>query len=94
MRRAARTDHNHQEIINALKKVGCTVSDTSAVGGGFPDLVAGIKGINYMIEVKDGNKSPSRRTLTDAQVRFHILWRGHISVVKNIEEAIAVVQSC
>lgn len=36
---ARRTDTGHKAIVQALRKVGCKVSDTSRVGQGFPDLV-------------------------------------------------------
>lgn len=71
MRRAARTDRNHTEVMAALRKVGAQVTDTSAVGHGFPDLVASFRGKWHLIEVKDGNKPPSRRKLTTDQVTWH-----------------------
>lgn len=43
MRRAARTDANQVEIVSALRAIGCSVSDTSGVGGGFPDLAVGFR---------------------------------------------------
>ena len=67
MRRAARTDANHATIRDALRSVGCSVADTSAVGQGFPDLVIGFRGATMLIEVKDGSKAPSRRKLTPEQ---------------------------
>ena len=71
MRRAARTDANHTEIVKAIKSCGFVVHDTSAVGGGFPDLTAwrATHGV-VLIEVKDGNKPPSKRTLTPDQIKF------------------------
>ena len=33
-----RTDFNQQEIINALRAIGCSVQDLSQVGRGCPDL--------------------------------------------------------
>lgn len=89
--RAKRVDQNQLEIIKALMAIGCTVADTSRAGEGFPDLVVGYKGVNHLLEVKDGSKSPSRRTLTPSQVSFHFKWRGRVSVVTNAEEAIQAV---
>ena len=89
--RARRVDDNQSDIIKALRAIGCTVADTSGAGNGFPDIVAGRFGINYMIEIKDGKKSKSRRSLTRAQELFHETWRGQIVVVESIEEAIQVV---
>ena len=88
---ARRVDANQLEIIKALLAIGCTVADTSRAGEGFPDLVVGYRGKNYLIECKDGNKRPSERRLTPAQIRFHKQWRGQIVTVKNADEAISVV---
>ena len=89
--RARRTDRNQPEIVAALRAIGCTVSDTSGAGEGFPDIVAGYRGINYLIEIKDGGKPPSKRVLTPAQKDFHRDWRGQVAIVKNPEEAIKIV---
>ena len=89
--RARRVDKNQQEIVKALIAIGCTVADTSRSGEGFPDLVVGYRGQNYLIEIKDGNKSPSRRALTPAQETFHNNWRGRVVIVKNADEAIQEV---
>jgi len=84
-----RTDRNHAEIINALRKIpNLSVFSTHEVGKGFPDIVIGYKGINYLIEIKDGNKPPSARKLTDAEVKFHNDWRGQIKIVNNLDEVL------
>jgi hypothetical protein len=87
----ARTDANQSEIVEALLRAGCTVQLLHQVGGGCPDLVCGYRGVNYLIEVKDGSKTPSRRVLTPQQELWHTLWMGQKAVAKNVEEALAVV---
>lgn len=47
--------------------------------------------IAVMLEVKDGSKPPSERKLTPAQVKFHAEWKGWISVVTSVDEALAAV---
>lgn len=91
MRRAARRDDNHAEIVQALRQIGCTVHDTAAVGGGFPDLAVGFRGENTFLEVKDGSKPPSARKLTPEQVVWHSQWRGKVFVVESVEQAVRVV---
>ena len=84
-----RTDRNHAEIINALRKIpNLSVFSTHEVGKGFPDIVIGYKGINYLIEIKDGNKPPSARKLTDSEVEFHLNWKGQIKIVNNLDEVL------
>ena len=91
MRRAAKTDANQPEIVAALRAIGASVADTSAVGKGFPDLVCGYQGRTWLLECKDGSLSPSRRKLTPDQVEFKATWRGHWAVVNSADEAIEVV---
>ena len=84
-----RTDSNHAEIIKALRKIpNLSVFSTHEVGKGFPDIVIGYKGINYLIEIKDGNKPPSARKLTDSEAKFHQDWRGQIKIVNNLDEVL------
>lgn len=84
-----RTDRNHAEIIKALRKIpNLSVFSTHEVGKGFPDIVIGYKGVNYLIEIKDGNKPLSARKLTDSEVKFHQDWRGQIKIVNNLDEVL------
>ena len=91
MRRAAKKDRNHNEIAAALMKMGFSVADTSQLGEGFPDIVAGRAGINFLIEVKDYSLPPSHRKLTPEQVAFHNAWNGQICVIKCVEEIQAMI---
>ena len=87
-----RTDSNHAEIIKALRKIpNLSVFSTHEVGKGFPDIVIGYKGINYLIEIKDGNKPPSARKLTDAEIEFHLNWNGQIDTIKNLDELLQII---
>jgi hypothetical protein len=93
MRRAAKVDRNHAEIRDALRSFpGVTVRDCSHVGGGFPDLVVGFRGITMLLEIKDGAKVPSARRLTSHQRTFAEQWTGSpIWVVESVAQAIDVV---
>ena len=91
MRRAARTDANQAAIVDALRVVGCTVQPLHAVGQGVPDLLVGYHGKNLLIEVKDGNKPPSKQRKTSEQVIWHDAWRGQVAVVCNVQEALEAV---
>lgn len=86
MRRRAKTDANQAEIARALRDIGCSVHDTAAVGGGFPDLVVGRGGRTYLIEIKTRLGS-----FTGEQLKFHREWSGHIAVVRTVAEAFRVV---
>ena len=75
-------DGNHSEIVKALRSVsGVSVQSLAGVGDGVPDLIVGLAGQNYLVEVKDGAKTPSRRTLTHDQRDFFSRWKGKPPVV-------------
>lgn len=92
MRRAARTDRNHAEIVTALTEAGCRVQSLASVGGGVPDLLVEVGGRLLLIEVKDGSKSPSRRKLTDEQQAWHEAWQGApVYVIEDVGQAVECV---
>ena len=86
--RARKIDANQNEIVKKLRKHGCSVAVTSALGHGFPDLLVGYNGVNYLIELKDGSKPPSQRNLTPLECEFISTWRGLISVCIDFESII------
>lgn len=83
-RYAAKRDQNEQQIIDALRAVGADVVPLSEEG--VADLLVGWRGDNLMLEVKT-----SKGGLTPAQKRFAATWRGHYAIVRNVEEALAVL---
>ena len=91
MRRAARTDDNHADVVEALTKSGMRVQTLAAVGKGVPDLLVGFRGINCLLEVKDGDKVPSARRLTADEMRWHGAWAGQVIVVESAEDAVVAV---
>jgi hypothetical protein len=94
MRYANRIDANQNDIVNTLRECGATVRIVSQ-GDGIPDLLVGYQGYTILMEVKDGNKPPSARTLTPAEQKFFDEWRGGMVVIVNsVEEAIDVLKRC
>jgi hypothetical protein len=86
-----KTDANHREIVEALRKVGCTVQSLASVGQGCPDLLVGFLGRNTLLEVKDGKKPPSQRALNDSELKWHQTWRGNVFVVESVADAFRIV---
>lgn len=74
MRRAAKVDANQDQIVSALRAAGVKVLSMAAMGKGVPDLLCFFHERLVMLEVKDGNKAPSARKLTDDQKAFHEEW--------------------
>lgn len=93
VRRAAKIDANQVEIVKALRQVGASVQSLAATGKGCPDLLVGFRGVNFLMEVKDGEKVKSKRKLTPDQVEWHDSWRGRVYVVEGVDQALDIVSS-
>jgi Holliday junction resolvase len=90
---ARRIDANQNEIVDALRKCGATVRVITQ-GDGIPDLLVGYNGETILMEVKDGQKVPSARKLTEAEQDFFNKWTGGLLVVVNsVEEALEVLKN-
>lgn len=84
---ARRIDANQGTVVSYLRALGWDVFITSTLGRGFPDLVVGRPGFTCVVEVKDGDKPPSRRRLTEDEVKFRDWWRGHYVLAEGPEDA-------
>jgi Holliday junction resolvase len=89
MRLRSRRDANEKAIVEALEAVGFTIARLNEPGA--PDLLATRGGRLWLIEIKDGSKSPSRQKLTPKQILWHARWReAPLYTVRSIEEALAL----
>ena len=81
-----RVDSNQSEIVADLRKVGASVWSLHEVGGGFPDIIVGFRGANYLIEIKakQGKLNPSQQD-------FHTFWRGQVAVARTSKEAMWII---
>lgn len=92
VRRAARVDGNQGEIVEALRGIdGLSVAITAGLGDGFPDIVVGYRGFNFMFEIKDPSKPKADQELTEDQQRFHAKWTGQIQKVCSLKEIITTM---
>lgn len=92
MRRAARVDANQTQIVSALRAAGASVEQLSAVGKGCPDLLVGYRNVNILMEIKDGEKTPSERKLTSDQIVWHREWKGVVFLVTSVDEALRALE--
>lgn len=90
-RRAAKVDANQSELVELMRKLGASVEITSAVHSGFPDTVVGIGNVTVLVEIKDGDKVPSKRKLTPDQVVFHARYQGALTIIETEDQAIELV---
>ena len=84
----ARVDKNQKEIVDALKKIGCTVETI-----GTPvDLLVGYRARNFLLECKNPQTDYGRNDRsTTTQRKFFAHWQGQVRKVSSPEEAIEVV---
>ena len=96
MRRAAKLDSNHAEIVSALCDAGCSVLSLAALGYGAVDILVGYRQRNVLMEIKRpgiaGKKRGKRQQQTnDKQDKFRANWCGEICVVTCVDDALLVL---
>jgi len=81
-----RTDANQAEIVAALRQAGASVQTLHEVGHGCPDVVVGHHGKNWLFEIKtEAGKLNARESL------WHHGWNGQASVIRSVEDALAII---
>jgi hypothetical protein len=93
MRRAAKVDENQPKIVQALRRIGCTVLITSQLKNAF-DILVGFQGRLFIMEIKDGDKPPSARKLSEGEQKCKADFeRVNVPyyVVNSVEDAVDVV---
>lgn len=90
--RRVKVDANQSAIVRALRAVGATVVDLSAVGGGLGDLLVGYHQRTHLLEVKNPATSYGRKGFSQSQTKFNAAWRGAPPVVVyTVEEALQAI---
>ena len=65
--RAKKKDNNHNDIAKELESLGCWVSDTSAMGNGFPDMLVYNRNSNVTFFIEAKSKYGKRK---DNQIKW------------------------
>lgn len=92
----SRRDANEPEIVAALRAAGATVKLLEPSSDGLPDLLVGLRGKNYLIEVKNpatrrGQQGTGSKT-AQRQADFRARWNGRpVAVVETQDQALAAV---
>ena len=86
--RTRRVDKNQVEIVKVLRQMGASVLHTHELGRGAPDISVGYRKRNYFVEIKDGAQPPSRQVLTPDEQQWHDDWRGHVTIIRSVAEAV------
>jgi len=92
VRRAAKVDANHAQVVSALRAAGAVVHSLAPVGNGMPDLLVAFRNQTILMEIKDGAKVKSAQKLKPLQRVFHETWiGGPLSVVDGPDAALRVL---
>ncbi len=86
---AKRVDANQRTIVEFLRRAGFSVEHLHTQGKGCPDLLCGIAGKNFLIEIKDGKRKTAK--LNELQEIWHSTWKGKVSVIKNIDDCLKFI---
>lgn len=83
-----RVDANQAEIVDALRKAGCSVQSLASVGNGCPDLlVKNRHGWMFLLEVKMPGAKLNKR-----EQKWHDAWGWYVDIVHSAEEALEAVE--
>ncbi len=91
MHSKGRVDDNQGTIVEALRRIGAEVNITSNLGGGFPDIVVSFRDMWFMIEIKDGDKTKSKKLLTPQELDWHMKQKAPVYIVESATEAIDIL---
>lgn len=84
-----RQDSNQSEIVRFLEACACSVQVLSNVGNGLPDILVGVRGQNYLLEIKSSEVAKH----TKKQLEFYEHWRGQWVRVNSINDVIQFLKS-
>ena len=85
--RFKRKDANHKEIIAYFRSHGALVDDVSDLMGLGYDIVVGWGEVIVLVEIKDGDKPPSARRLTESEEAAQARWGQKFAVIESTDQA-------
>ena len=74
---AKKVDANQNALCKYAKSLGASVQYMHSVGAGFPDVILGYEGVNYLCEIKT-----EKGKLNALQVEWFKNWKGQAVVVR------------
>jgi len=80
---AKKKDTNQSELETALRDKGFSVQSLHELGKGVPDLLLGLQGLNFLVEVKHDNAQ-----LTEAEIEWHKEWKGQVRTAQTLLEVL------
>jgi Holliday junction resolvase len=83
-----RVDDTQKEIVEALREGGASVQIISDIGRGCPDIIVGMHGRNYLVEIKNGRLQTCKQKLTKMEADFFESWKGQVCVINSIDAVV------
>jgi hypothetical protein len=60
-----------------------SVASTANLGKGFPDIIVGLAGKNFLLEIKSGEGK-----LSPDEKEWHQHWSGQVAVVRSLDDCL------
>ncbi len=86
-RRAAKIDVNQPEIVAAFRRLGWSVLIISQLKK-CCDIFVAKGGVTIAVEIKDGEKPPSARKLSEGEQDFKGNWLGRWELIESVDDVI------
>jgi len=87
-----RVDANQAELVAEVRRLGGEVQHLHTLGHGCPDLLIAFADRWLVVEVKDGEKPPSRRRLTPDEERWHARFPATVLIWESVEDVQRTLQ--
>lgn len=79
-----KVDANQSSVIEEVRQwPGVIVQDLHGIGNGVPDLLIGFRGVNFLVELKDGEKPKHQKQLTEPEKKWHSAWKGQVAICES-----------
>lgn len=91
--RHKKKDRNHKEIVQFLRDSGAVVDDVSDLSGLGYDIVVNYRGVVVLTEIKDGERPPSERQLTESEEAAKVRHGSKFAVIESTEQARGLLNS-
>jgi hypothetical protein len=91
LRRAAKKDDNHVEIVAAFRAIGAFVFDVAQLKNAC-DIIIVYHGRTLAVEIKDGSKVASKRRMTPGEAEFKQSWElagGEHKIIETVEDVMS-----
>lgn len=88
MRKHGKIDLNQPEIVKALRQVGAEVTSIADMGNGIADILVSFRRSWYVIEIKNGELTPSAQKLKPMEAEWISRQMAPVGVCNSVDAAL------